>query len=203
MCAATAASSAARWRAFAAATVIYLVTNNEWNWFVYNGFEVTVSKRSNNLTLLGSYGRNFQHIDGTWQPNDPASFIQPDHFANDKGLGSVRGNVFNSLSGDADIRSPSWQKHVLRIGGTRVTLDTVLAAHRAGATPEEIVRRYTTLNLDIYAVISYALRNRDEVEAYLERRAQDAARVQRENEARFPPDGVRDRLLRRRASAEG
>ena len=26
--------------------LIYLVTNNEWNWFVYNGFEVTVSKRA-------------------------------------------------------------------------------------------------------------------------------------------------------------
>jgi hypothetical protein len=98
--------------------LIYLVTNNEWNWFVYNGFEVTVSKRAKNLQILGSYGRNFQHIDGTWQPNDPASFIQPDAFDNDKGLGSIRGNIQNSLSGDADIRSPSWQKHVLRIGGT-------------------------------------------------------------------------------------
>lgn len=110
--------------------LIYLVTNNEWNWFVYNGLEFTVSKRAKNLTVLGSYGRNFQHIEGTWQPNDPASFIQPGAFDNDKGLGTIRGNTQNSLAGDADTRSPSWQKHVLRIGGTYTgPFQTVLSAN--------------------------------------------------------------------------
>jgi uncharacterized protein (DUF433 family) len=91
---------------------------------------------------------------------------------------------------------------VLRVGGTRVTLETVLTSHRAGATPEEILRRYPTLDLaDIYAVISYVLRNPGEVEAYLQRRAQDAARVQRENESRFNPEGIRDRLRERRDSS--
>jgi hypothetical protein len=99
-------------------SLIYLNTNNQWNWFVYNGFEVTVSKRTKSLQILGSYGRNWQHIAGTWQPNDPASFIQPSAFANDRGLGSVRGSVTNSLAGDADTRSPSWQPHVARIGAT-------------------------------------------------------------------------------------
>ncbi len=104
--------------------LIFLNTNNEWNWFVYNGFEVTVSKRTKNLQMLGSYGRNFQHIDGDWQPNDPASFVQPEAFPNDRGLGTIRGsttagqNVSNSLSGTEDTRSPSWQKHVLRLGGS-------------------------------------------------------------------------------------
>ena len=104
--------------------LVFLNTNNAWNWFVYNGFEVTVSKRTSGLQVLGSYARNFQHIDGTWQPNDPASFIQPDAFPNDKGLGTIRGttgagqNVSNSLSGTEDIRSPSWQRHVVRLGGT-------------------------------------------------------------------------------------
>jgi hypothetical protein len=104
--------------------LIFLNTNNVWNWFVYNGFELTLSKRARSMQLLGSYGRNFQHIDGTWQPNDPASFIQPEAFANDKGLGTIRGttgtgqNVSNSLSGTEDTRSPSWQKHVVRVAGT-------------------------------------------------------------------------------------
>jgi outer membrane receptor protein involved in Fe transport len=98
--------------------LIYLNTNNKWNWFVYNGFEVTVSKRAKSLQILGSYGRNWQHIAGTWQPNDPASFIQPGAFANDRGLGSIRGGILNSLAGDADTRSPSWQPHVARIGAT-------------------------------------------------------------------------------------
>ncbi len=26
---------------------------------------------------FGGYTRGWQHLDGTWQPNDPASFIQP------------------------------------------------------------------------------------------------------------------------------
>jgi hypothetical protein len=97
--------------------LIYRVTNNEWNWFVYNGFEITVAKRTAKMQLLGSYTRNFQHLDGTWQPNDPASFIQPGAFANNRGLGTIRGNETNSLSGTSDTRSPSWQKHTLRIGG--------------------------------------------------------------------------------------
>jgi Carboxypeptidase regulatory-like domain/TonB dependent receptor-like, beta-barrel len=100
--------------------LIYEMTNNEWNWFEYNGLEFTVSKRAKRLNLLGSYSRQFQHIEGTWQPNDPASFLQPDAFPNDKGLGSIRGNILNSLAGDADIRSPSWQKHVARIAGSYV-----------------------------------------------------------------------------------
>jgi hypothetical protein len=98
--------------------LVYLVTNNQWNWFVYNGLELTVAKRTKQLQLLGSYSRNFQHIDGTWQPNDPAAFIQPDAFANDRGLGTIRGDTTNSLSGTADTRSPSWQKHTVRVGGT-------------------------------------------------------------------------------------
>jgi outer membrane receptor protein involved in Fe transport len=99
-------------------SLIYLNTNNQWNWFVYNGFEVTVSKRAKALQILGSYGRNWQHIAGTWQPNDPASFLQPSAFANDRGLGSIRGSITNSLAGDADTRSPSWQPHVVRVGAT-------------------------------------------------------------------------------------
>jgi hypothetical protein len=102
--------------------LVQLVTNNEWNWFVYNGFELTVSKRTKSLSLLGSYGRNFQHIAGDWQPNDPASFIQPTFFDNDRGLGTIRGDTAgqNSLSGTDGTRSPSWQKHVLRIGGSYI-----------------------------------------------------------------------------------
>ena len=33
--------------------LIYRVTNNEWNWFVYNGFEITVAKRTAKMQLLG------------------------------------------------------------------------------------------------------------------------------------------------------
>ncbi len=44
---------------------------------------------------------------------------------------------------------------IMRVGGTRVTLDTVVAALLDGAKAEEIAQQYTTLDLaDIYSVIS-------------------------------------------------
>jgi hypothetical protein len=95
---------------------IYLVTNNRWNWFVYRGLELTANKRAATWQVYGTYTLATQQIDGTWQPNDPASFIQPDAFANDAGLGTVRGNTTNSLGGDT--RNRMWQKHQLRTGAT-------------------------------------------------------------------------------------
>jgi len=90
---------------------------------------------------------------------------------------------------------------VVRIGGTRVTLDTVVSAFNNGANAEEIASQYPALDLaDVYSVIGYYLRERDSIDAYLRRRRQDAERVRADNEVRFDPDGVRDRLLARRAS---
>ncbi len=87
---------------------------------------------------------------------------------------------------------------VLRVGETRVTLDTVVRAYENGATPEEIAEAYSTLSLgDIYAVIGYYLRHRDEVSAYLERRRQFAEEMRREGERRHPREGLRERLLAR------
>lgn len=88
---------------------------------------------------------------------------------------------------------------VIRVGETRVTLDTVVAAFSEGATVEEIVQQYPSLDLaDVYAVIGYYLRQRSEVEAYLRRRQQQAESVRKQNEIRFDPHGVRERLLARR-----
>jgi hypothetical protein len=95
---------------------INLVTDNEWNWFVYRGLEFDVTKRTDRLQLIANYTRAWQQVEGTWQPNDPASFIQPETFANNRGLGTIRGNVTNSLSGTADTRNPMWEDHQLRFG---------------------------------------------------------------------------------------
>lgn len=88
---------------------------------------------------------------------------------------------------------------VIKVGKTRVTLDTVVAAFEEGATAEEIVQQYPTLLLaDVYSVIGYYLRRREEVDTYLRLREQKAEQVRRENEARFSPVGIRERLLARR-----
>jgi len=91
---------------------------------------------------------------------------------------------------------------VVRVGETRVSLDTVIFAFQQGSTPEEIVVDYSTLNLsDVYAVITYYLQNQTEVEAYLQRRQAEREEVRREIETRFPQAGLRERLLARRRTA--
>jgi hypothetical protein len=47
----------------------------------------------------------------------------------------------------------------------------------------------------VYCVIGYYLRRRPEVEAYLAQRQQRAQQVRKENESRFNPIGIRERLL--------
>jgi uncharacterized protein (DUF433 family) len=91
---------------------------------------------------------------------------------------------------------------VARVGGTRVTLDTVLAAFQDGATAEEIVYQYPSLGLaDVYAVVAQYLRRPAEMETYLQRRKAEIDAVRQQNERRFDPQGVRGRLLARRAAA--
>lgn len=91
------------------------------------------------------------------------------------------------------------QSGVLRVGDTRVSFDSVVFAFDDGATPEEIVLQYPTLNLaDAYAVISYYLQNRAEVESYLDQRKAQRLELKREIETRFDPQGIRERLLSRR-----
>jgi len=90
---------------------------------------------------------------------------------------------------------------VIRIGNTRVTLDTIVMAFLEGATAEEIAQQYPSVSLtDVYYTIGYYLRRQAEVEAYLNRRRWQAERVRRQNESRFDPTGIRERLLARRAS---
>lgn len=87
----------------------------------------------------------------------------------------------------------------VRVGGTRVTLDTLVEAFHEGLTAEEMAQQYPSIALaDIYAVIGYYLRRRTEVEAYLDERRQKAREVREWNEARTDPRGIRERLLTRR-----
>jgi uncharacterized protein (DUF433 family) len=88
---------------------------------------------------------------------------------------------------------------VFRVGGTRVTLDTIVAAFTEGAAAEEIVCQYPSLNLaDVYEVIGYYLRNRSEIEAYLKQRQNEAIKIRQQNENLFDPHGIRDRLMSRK-----
>ena len=87
---------------------------------------------------------------------------------------------------------------VIRVGNTRVTLETIIGAFNDGASAEEIACQYPSVDLaDIYAAITYYLRHRSEVEGYLQKQGERSEAVKRENLARFSQPGIRERLLAR------
>jgi uncharacterized protein (DUF433 family) len=87
---------------------------------------------------------------------------------------------------------------IVRVGGTRVSLDSVVFAFLDGSTPEEIVEQYPSLELaDAYGAVSYYLNHRQEVEDYLSERKTHRKEIRAEVEARFNPEGIRARLLSR------
>jgi uncharacterized protein (DUF433 family) len=91
----------------------------------------------------------------------------------------------------------------LRVGNSRVTVDSVLHAYLNGSTAEEIVYQYDVLDLaDVHAVLAHYLRHRAEFDAYLERRRLDAERRRQESVERHGLTDHRERLLARLAAKE-
>jgi uncharacterized protein (DUF433 family) len=88
----------------------------------------------------------------------------------------------------------------LRVTDTRVLLERIVHTFEDGATPEGIVQSYDTLHLaDVYAVLTWYLRHKAEVEAYLGKRAEEAEAIRRTIEAKQPDRAeLRARLLARR-----
>jgi hypothetical protein len=104
---------------------IFRATNNRWNWPVYRSLELSVTRRTARMQALASLVRQWRHIAGTWQPNDPAAFISPAAFANNRGIGNTTGNTAapldaNSLSGTQMTQrasaSAQWQDYAFRGG---------------------------------------------------------------------------------------
>src|SRR5258708_40168781 len=87
---------------------------------------------------------------------------------------------------------------VYRVGGTRVTLDLVVRAFNRGATAEEIVQDFPTLQLpDVYQVIGYYLKHSAELAGYFEKRERHQEQLLAANQE-WSPRGLRERLLARR-----
>lgn len=88
---------------------------------------------------------------------------------------------------------------VIRVGGSRVRLDTVIYAFNEGYTAEEIVSQYPVLRLaDVYATLAYYLNHRETVDEYLRQRADAAGRARAEIEQKPEYQAFRARLLARR-----
>jgi uncharacterized protein (DUF433 family) len=87
----------------------------------------------------------------------------------------------------------------IRVGNTHVLLELVIHSYYIGETPEGIVDSYPSLTTaDVYAVIGYYLANREEIDAYVRQRDQQAEQILREMEANLTPEA---RALRTRLRA--
>jgi len=131
---------------------VFQERNNTWSRLNYTALEITVTKNlTHGFQLMAGINRQWQNISGDFNPHDPAKFIQPSTFPNDKLLYMPRGNnEENSLpltSGSTTLTyGPTWQKYRLNFGGTYLAkYDITLAASytiEAGPWSGPIIDRF-------------------------------------------------------------
>jgi uncharacterized protein (DUF433 family) len=92
---------------------------------------------------------------------------------------------------------------VIRLRGHRIGLEHVVELFNRGHSPEMIVAYFGTVSLEeVYAAITYYLRNKSEVDAYLERLDQFVEERIREADANPSPVAVRLRALQQQRERE-
>ena len=92
------------------------------------------------------------------------------------------------------------EEGVTRVGGTRVTLDSLVYSFREGASAEEIVQQYPVLKLgDVYAVLGYYLKNRKTVDASIQETEEQAENFRHTHADHFVKN-YREELLSRRSN---
>lgn len=85
----------------------------------------------------------------------------------------------------------------VRVAGTRILFDVLIDLHKQGTCPEEIAKSYLSLTLaDVYGVLAYYHRHREEAEHYLSERDEEARRLreQVERQQGLLPAEVQSRL---------
>jgi hypothetical protein len=100
---------------------IFRLTNRTWAHQQYHEVMLTVAKNmSKNFQAMTSYQHQWQKEEGTWNPTDPAGFIQPDAFANDKTIWRNQDPVDNnSLATGGTLRNtPTWTPGSFRVAAT-------------------------------------------------------------------------------------
>lgn len=91
----------------------------------------------------------------------------------------------------------------VRVAGSRITLDIVLGSYLNGNSPEQIAADFPSLSAaDIHAVVSFYLRHRAEVDAYLEQRRHEAETLRATIEAEPDNHAFQERLKARKARVE-
>jgi hypothetical protein len=98
--------------------IVYQLTNNNWSAMHYRALQITVAKNlSRNFQAMAAIHQQWQNDSGTWNPTDPARFIQPDAFPNNRMLWRTRDpNDHNSYPGSTT--APMWNPFSYRFNGT-------------------------------------------------------------------------------------
>ncbi len=93
----------------------------------------------------------------------------------------------------------------IRIGKSRVLLDTILELYKAGTPVEEIIRGFDSIDpADVNEAIAYYLRHTEDVDAYLQCREAEAQALWKQIEATQPSKAalikeIKERWARRTA----
>lgn len=130
--------------------LIFQERNNTWTQVVVTALSATLAKNmSDNWQFVASFTRQWQHLTGTWNPTDPARFIQPDAFANNRDLSTqLFGNGdHNTLDGRGRESGAAYRPFAVRIAGQyNAPLGISIAASavvQAGGYVGPIVTRLT------------------------------------------------------------
>ena len=103
--------------------ILRQLTNNDFNRLEYKAIEITITKNlANNFQFLAGIHRQWQRYDkdGTWNPTDPAGFIEPEKFWGDSQGQLVQaraGYDDNSYSRFASGYGPAWRRYAIRLSG--------------------------------------------------------------------------------------
>ena len=88
---------------------------------------------------------------------------------------------------------------VLRVGDSRVSLDSVVYAFNRGETAAEIQYAFDSLSLaQVHAAIAYYLHNKEKVDAYLAEQEIMKAKIRKEITSKYSKPGMWDLLLSRK-----
>lgn len=88
----------------------------------------------------------------------------------------------------------------IRIGNTRVALESIVHHFSMGATAERIAQKFPSLkSAEVYGAISYFLENQEAVAEYILHQEKDSDETQNEFESKFQSEtkALRNRILAR------
>ncbi len=100
---------------------IYRLTNNSWSSTHYKALQMTLTKNmTHGFQAMMALHRQWAKLTGTWNPTDPARFISPGAYANDRLIWRTDGvQDHDSLTtGGALTNNPMWNPYSIRVAGT-------------------------------------------------------------------------------------